>query len=194
MRRGDMTVSPSGSKFTGRWSRKSWIFCGVPSRANSRRSAGVKRSFSAFGGIDSSLAAFVTCLPRSLDAGHAGPAFSTEPVPQERRSPAGWAEGRYLLIFRHLLPVRGAGFYLEGPKTVGVPRHDRFPLRTARPRAAAVGRKLADRHRLGAGGTDRHRRPAARAAGVIMSSFALPKTAPFSEEDVDLLNRVVGPA
>ena len=27
-----------------------------------------------------------------------------------------------------------------------------------------------------------------------MSSFALPKTAPFSEEDVDLLNRVVGPA
>src|SRR6185437_8870197 len=53
---------------------------------------------------------------------------------------------------------------------------------------------LADRHRLGAGGADRHRRPAARAAGVIMSSFALPKTAPFSEEDVDLLNRVVGPA
>src|SRR5579885_2241502 len=27
-----------------------------------------------------------------------------------------------------------------------------------------------------------------------MSVFALPKTAPFSEEDVDLLNRVVGPA
>ena len=26
------------------------------------------------------------------------------------------------------------------------------------------------------------------------SGFALPKTAPFSEEDVDLLNRVVGPA
>src|SRR3569623_3687649 len=118
MRCGDMTVSPSGSKFTGKRSSQSWIFRGVLRRANNRRSAGVSRSFSAFGGISGSTRPHgVSDLFATVrSAGHAGPAFSTEPVPQEGRSLRRGAEGRYLLIFQHLLPVAGAGFYLQVPR------------------------------------------------------------------------------